>query len=538
MNLSHLSFRMWMDRFSRPATAPRSVSPLRQWLADAGRPQLVALEDRAVPAILTVTTAVDEADDSALSTGLSLREALLIANDSTGATTFKDGAAGTGTAVSSTNAADTIVFSDAVFNAPAANTIALALGQLPVVTQAVTVDGSIDAAAARVRINGGGTSRLFQIQATTTLTNLDLLNGAAGAGQDGGAVLVAGATDATLTKVLVQLGTAANGGGVAAGSGKLTLTNAKFADNTAAVAGGGLYVAGNATVVATDSSFQNNTAGVNGGGLHVSGAGTVTVRRGTVAGNTAQQEGGGLWNSAAGTLTIDGTQVTGNTANGAADPVGNNANLQGGGGVFNDGGTLRVTSVAGVAMISGNTALGSGGGIMSVGGTLQATGVTVDGNEAVRAGGGIEVVSGTASLTGVTVTNNDVSVAGRVAAVAPGNGGGLHVTAAATVSVYFGTFTTNAAGADGGGLWNSATGTLNLFGTQVSRNTAAGNGGGVYNNGGVVSAAGLNLAGPPTGSGSTLAPGAVATTFPRRPGPATAAAASSTPARSRSRPPT
>ncbi len=117
------------------------------------------------------------------------------------------------------------------------------------------------------------------------------------------------------------------------------------------------------------------------------------------------------------------------------------------------------------------------------------------GNLAARAGGGIEIVAGTVQITGAKVTNNDVTASGTLTtAAAPGNGGGLHVTGAATVTVNGGQFSSKKAAKEGGGLWNSATGTLFIrayqgTGTVINSNIADGNGteqggGGVFNDGG------------------------------------------------------
>ncbi len=130
-------------------------------------------------------------------------------------------------------------------------------------------------------------------------------------------------------------------------------------------------------------------------------------------------EGGGLWNSAAGTFTVTGSEVVGNTAGG------NDAD-QGGGGLYNDGGTLTVRD----SVVSENTATGtagSGGGLLNKG-TLEVTGTTFDANTSVRAGGAIETTDAT------TVTLRDVVLTGNDTGASPGNGGGLHITAAGVVT--------------------------------------------------------------------------------------------------------
>ena len=118
----------------------------------------------------------------------------------------------------------------------------------------------------------------------------------------------------------------------------------------------------NATLSLTGVLVGTNTAGVNGGGVHVSGADISTITGATVSANTAGQEGGGLWNSADGTLTIDNSRVSFNTASGAE--VG-----EGGGGIFNDGGTLNIIE-AEIAANKADSDVGIGGGIANNGGDV------------------------------------------------------------------------------------------------------------------------------------------------------------------------
>ncbi len=119
-------------------------------------------------------------------------------------------------------------------------------------------------------------------------------------------------------------------------------------------------------------------------------------------------------------------------------------------------------------------------------------GTIIDGNTAPRAGGGIETL-GPATLRNVTLTGNTATGGATV----PGNGGGLHVTGAADVTITGGLVRGNIAEQEGGGLWND-TGTMMIDGTAIDANTArsanaagdAQGGGGVFNNGGVLMIAG------------------------------------------------
>ena len=347
-------------------------------------------------------------------------------------------------------------------------------------------------------VNGGGVAALSGLLFLDTVTVTGNVANGNAPGLGGGGIYTGAmlqAMNATVSNNTATSGTGNGGGILVAPTGTGTFFSGNITGNQAARAGGGIEVNGGTIVLDNNGTIgagrdalnlANNTAGVNGGGLHTSGAGVVTIRRANVSGNVAQQEGGGLWNSATGTLTVDSTTVTGNVANGNADPMGDNTKLQGGGGIYNDGGTVTLTNDLGKVSVTGNTALGSGGGIFSLAGMVTVTDATISGNEAVRAGGGVEVVSGNLALTNVMLTGNDVSAQGKLATISPGNGGGLHVTGNATTALNSSTVSGNAAGNDGGGLWNSATGQMVVANTTLSNNTAAMSGGGLYNNGGLV----------------------------------------------------
>ena len=110
---------------------------------------------------------------------------------------------------------------------------------------------------------------------------------------------------------------------------------------------------------------------------------------------------------------------------------------------------------------------GSGGAFLNAG-TLSISGSVLDDNSADRAGGAIEASAGsTTTLANTDLTNNATGAA-------PGNGGGLHLTGAGTVSITGGTVSGNTAAAEGGGLWNSGAGTMTVDGTTVTGNTASG----------------------------------------------------------------
>ncbi|WCO68152.1 CSLREA domain-containing protein [Iamia majanohamensis] len=301
-----------------------------------------------------------------------------------------------------------------------------------------------------------------------------------GADQGGGGLFNdgEGETGGTLTvsRSGVHGNTATNGsgsgGGILNDEGTLVVTDTNLFDNSAARAGGNIET-NVGTVEVTRGLMWTGDAGANpgnGGALHTSGAGEVTIMDVSIAANVAGNEGGGLWNSAVGTMTVTDSDIVGNAANGTAADAG-------GGGIFNQsntdgtgGGTLTVTG----STIWANTATngsGSGGGILNERGDLTVSDTTIIGNESARAGGGIEVVGGEAGLVGTT-TLTDVRLLDNGTGANPGNGGGLHLGGAGTVTMDASRVEDNSAANEGGGLWNSPSGILTVTNTSVVNNTA------------------------------------------------------------------
>lgn len=341
---------------------------------------------------------------------------------------------------------------------------------------------------------GGG---LWNSAIGTLLVVDSTLTGNTAAGNDadqgGGGLFNDGGTLTVINTTLTDnraTGTAGSGGGILATVGsELTLTDSTLTANSAMRAGGGLEI--NATAENTVTAnlmgvdFTGNRTGAapgNGGALHITGPATVAVHGGMVMNNTATAEGGGFWNSATGTLTVKNVTFTNNVASGAAAD-------QGGGALFNDGGMLMVVN-SNLTANAADGAAGSGGGLLAVPGSMvELSGGVIISNTAMRAGGGIEF-NGTVTKT-VTATLNGIQLLNNQTGAAPGNGGGLHVTGVATVTVNGGLVTGNVAAAEGGGLWNSAVGTMVITGTTVISNTASGaaadqGGGGLFNDGGTM----------------------------------------------------
>jgi hypothetical protein len=169
--------------------------------------------------------------------------------------------------------------------------------------------------------------------------------------------------------------------------------------------------------------------------------------------------GGGIYNNQ-GTLTVTNSTFSGNSAFAYL--------YEGGGGIYNNQGTLTVT----YSTFSGNNS-GRGGGIYNNEGTLTVTYSTFSGNNAEYGrGGGIYNDEGTLTVTYSTFSGNNA-----------GRGGGIDNFAysSGTLTVSNSTFSANSAQLWGGGIF-SEYGTGTVSNSTFSANTAGNEGGGIHNN--------------------------------------------------------
>ena len=176
---------------------------------------LERLEDRIVPAIITVTSA---ADDLTVDGQVTLREAIQAANTNLRV----DGStAGSG--------ADTIQFAAGL----AGQTITLGGTQLQI-TSPLTINGL---GAAQLSISGNNTSRIFEVLAgnSVTISGLTLTNG--NATDFGGGIFNRGTL--TMNNNTLSGNSAGNVGGAIASDGTLTISNTTFSGNSAGIDGGG-----------------------------------------------------------------------------------------------------------------------------------------------------------------------------------------------------------------------------------------------------------------------------------------------------------
>lgn len=308
--------------------ASRGKAPVARQI----RPALDALEERWQPSTLTVTN-------------------------------FGDGIAGSLRAeIKAAHSGDTIAFDPNLFTT-GPQTIALSRsnGELFVNKNLIIAGPGPDL----LTINGGGTSRVFEVAKAAgkvnlslqvTLSGLTISNGfggppGPGTTGNGGGILNEGTL--TVSNCTVSKNSAGYGGaGIFNYYGTLTVSNCTLAGNTASDATGGGYGGGvnnwHGMLTLTDCIVSGNSAGDQGGGI-VNDGGTVAISGGSLSGNSAGQ-GGGIYN--VGTMTIsDGCTLSGNSArfNGGAIFTNtshltiDNCTLSGnsagdyGGGIFNDG---------------------------------------------------------------------------------------------------------------------------------------------------------------------------------------------------------
>jgi parallel beta-helix repeat protein len=381
-------------------------------------------------ATFTVTTASDENDGGTGGSGLSLREALTLANSSSGA--------------------DTINFAQSL----SGQTISLTLGEL-VITDSLTLTGL---GANNLSVSGNNLSRVFNVNdgsfSSTLAVSLSGITLTAGnSAGDGGGIF--NQENLSLSDTIVTGNSAAgNGGGLFNGIGTVTLSNSSLSNNRASQDGGGLFNEG--TLNASNSSFSNNAASSRGGAIANSG-GTATVSGSGFTGNVASQSGGGFFNN--GTATVSGSSFSNNSA------------------VNHGGGLLTVaggTSTIEQSNFSGNSAGGNGGGLSSNLSTTSVSNSNLSGNRAGGDGGGIY-----SDLSTTNVSNSNLSTNSAL-----NNGGGIASTNSSSTTLSSSSLTQNTAGNNGGGLSNSDGSFARLNNSTLNGNSAGVNGGGLANESG------------------------------------------------------
>ncbi|MDD1429939.1 hypothetical protein MEO42_02175 [Dolichospermum sp. ST_sed6] len=237
------------------------------------------------PAItLTVNTTTDQNDGSATN-GLSLRDAILIANadttndyiiNLTGGTTYKL----TAFSLTDTKGGDLDVLGNVTIQSTG--------------TEPATIDAS------------GLTNpdRVFQVSNYLNLGNI-VVTGGSTSGAGGGIHIGQNATASLFNTTVKNNSSSSTGGGIF-NSGLMVLLNSTVADNKSVNSLGGIYNSGQAILLGT--TIKNNRAKSGGG---VSNDGTLTISNSTIYNNTAEYFGGGIYQNA-GTLSLINSTISEN----------------------------------------------------------------------------------------------------------------------------------------------------------------------------------------------------------------------------------
>jgi predicted outer membrane repeat protein len=376
---------MWLSSWFRKRPVSRKQRPVNRF-----RPTLEGLEDRAVPATLTVNTTLDVLGHA--NGMLSLRQAIIDANAKPNA--------------------DTVILP--------AGTYALTI---PGTGEYHCLNGDLDISAPLTIIGAGAGSTIIDANGLDRAIDVHscavTLSG----------ITIRGGIASTVTGQSSFLGE----GGAIFNSGTLTVSNCVISGNSASIGGGGIYNSGTLSFN-NNSVLSGNSAGKYGGGIYNYGGsgGTVTVINSTLSGNHAVNSGGAIWNDTYAAVTLQqGSTLSGNSASI-------------GGGIFNQSGTVTVSSCT----FSSNSASFEGGAIYNAAPYYGApTGTvtiqqnsTLTGNSAARAGGIYNAESGMLTINGSTLSNNTATY----------YGGGILDYGSLTVSGS--TLTGNSAGQGGGGI--------------------------------------------------------------------------------------
>jgi predicted outer membrane repeat protein len=318
-------FRFWKSR-SRRTACSKPASQRRH----SFRPCLEGLEDRCVPSTLRVTSNAD------------------------------NGAAGTlRWAVQQARKNDTIEIDTT-------QTIVLTQGQIVIdVGMNLTIEAATNTTAT---VSGGFTSRIFDVRASVTLSNLDLINGRTTSGFGEGGAIYDEVSNLTVNNCSFSGNSAPSGGAIADAGGNLTVNNCAFSGNTAngtlpsdgyggaiaayptiisiptayptvsinnstfsgntATDGGAIYDSGislNAKkpqMAITGCSFSGNSA-TDGGAVYLDPSDTenVTISNSSFVNNTATHQGGAIWaQSSFPQVTVTQDTFSGNTPNNIYGP--------------------------------------------------------------------------------------------------------------------------------------------------------------------------------------------------------------------------
>jgi predicted outer membrane repeat protein len=199
---------------------------------------------------------------------------------------------------------DTIVFAPSLDG----QTITLTSGEL-VINQKLTIQGP---GASQLTISGGNTSRVFEVDGSSTNVILSGLTITQGSATVGGAIYNNGTL--TITNSTLSGNSAVDGGngGAIKNNGTLMITNSMLSGNSAGGAGGAIDNYADLTV--SGCTLSGNSSYGEAGAIRSGGVATLTVTDSTLSGNSANGDGGAIFSYGDGTLLLSACTLSGNSA--------------------------------------------------------------------------------------------------------------------------------------------------------------------------------------------------------------------------------
>jgi uncharacterized delta-60 repeat protein len=320
--------------------------------------------DNDSPITLIVNTTSDEADGTNSGTGLSLRDAIITANNDTTRDYIIQLQGGQTYSLSIKNTAPVHQGGDE--QAALRGDLDILGGGRITIKSVGTQKAIIDATNLKTNFASGFGDAAFDLKDNSHL----ILDGVTVTGASIAAVFIADTAiaeilNSTITNNVITVASAGNeinqdGGGIF-NAGTLILKNSLISNNKAAGFGGGIYNYGKSTAIILNSTLNGNTAGGYGGGIGNSGI--ANIINSTISNNSSEQYGGGISN--AGIATFTNSTISGNTAK------------QSGGGIFSV--NLTSSTVTGKVYLNNSTITnntadldstsdGTGGGIYNIDG--------------------------------------------------------------------------------------------------------------------------------------------------------------------------
>jgi hypothetical protein len=306
--------------------------------------------------------------------------------------------------------------------------------------------------------SGGG---MFFLSGILTLSGSTVHHNTADAG--GGLMTSVAGVAMNIAKSVFSENSAMLAGGLGGGgicyrsSGALDIKGSQFLGNTSAVDGGALVLPGGGPATVAGSLFVGNSAGEGGGAIGITTGVSLTLKSDTFLANDATSYGGAVYSRAGGNITIMGGVFRHN--------------------VSAEGGAIGVEATAGDTFTATGVLFQQNTG--DIGGAIQFRGPTT---AMVKGSKFIENVSDGSDGGGIAIIGNNavIDIIGSLfrGNYADNHGGGLSQDAPGLLTVSSCQFFDNVAGGPGGGIY-LAGGITALAKLQVIGNSSN-NGGGIH----------------------------------------------------------